>query len=160
MNDGSSSTSLADSLRGELKRFSPGAKLPSSRALVERFGVSPVTVSRALAALAAEGLVVTRPGSGTFRSETAGPPARAVDTSWQQVALTAGDQHAEPAPRVVDASGVLATLAAPPPGVIPLNGGYLHPGLQPQQALGRVSGRDHSVGFALLAGLGLVDLLA
>ncbi|NEA56022.1 PLP-dependent aminotransferase family protein [Streptomyces sp. SID13666] len=141
MNDGSSSHSLADSLRGELERFSPGAKLPSSRSLVDRFGVSPVTVSRALAALAAEGLVETRPGSGTYRSQPAAHPAGPVDTSWQQVALTAGDQHGEPAPRVVDASGVLATLAAPPPGVIPLNGGYLHPDLQPQQALGAALAR-------------------
>lgn len=128
-------------MRDELKRFSPGAKLPSSRALVDRFGVSPVTVTRALAALAAEGLVVTRPGSGTYRSQEAAHPAHPVDTSWQQFALTAGDQHGEPAPRVVDASGVVATLATQPPGVIPLNGGYLHPDLQPQQALGAALAR-------------------
>lgn len=107
--------------------------------LVERFGVSPVTVSRALAALAAEGLVVTRPGAGTYRAaEPAGRP-RTVDTSWQQVALTAEDPDA--APRVVDASAVLATLAAPPPGVIAFTGGYLHPSLQPEQALGAALAR-------------------
>ncbi|MEV4443231.1 PLP-dependent aminotransferase family protein, partial [Streptomyces sp. NPDC049577] len=33
------------------------------------------------------------------------------------------------------ASGVLATLAEPPPGVIELTGGYLHPSLQPERAL-------------------------
>ncbi|WP_127360531.1 GntR family transcriptional regulator, partial [Actinacidiphila soli] len=136
MNHDSSSATLADSLRSELNRFSEGEKLPSSRTLVERFGVSPVTVTRALAALAAEGLVVTRPGSGTYRARARAPrAARPVDTSWQQVALTAEDQHAEPAPRVVDASAVTATLAAPPPGVIPFNGGYLHASLQPERAL-------------------------
>ena len=68
MNERSSVAELADSLRGELDRYSPGEKLPSSRPLVERYRVSPVTVSRALAALAAEGLVVTRPGAGAFRA--------------------------------------------------------------------------------------------
>lgn len=63
MQERSSVGELANHLRQELNRYSPGGKLPSSRTLVERFRVSPVTVSRALAQLAAEGLVVTRPGS-------------------------------------------------------------------------------------------------
>jgi DNA-binding transcriptional MocR family regulator len=139
MNDDSSATLVADSLRGELNRFSAGEKLPSSRTLVERFGVSPVTVSRALAALAAEGLVVTRPGAGTYRAAGHTSDARTVDTSWQQVALTAEDPEA--APRVVDASGVLACLAVPPDGVIAFNGGYLHSTLRPEQALGAALAR-------------------
>ncbi|MEV5596230.1 PLP-dependent aminotransferase family protein [Streptomyces sp. NPDC052496] len=133
MHERSSVAELAAILRDGLNRYSPGEKLPSSRALVERHRVSPVTVSRALAELAAEGLVVTRPGAGAFRAE-ARPPARPVDTSWQEIALSAeaADDHA---PRGVDASGVLATLAAPAAGVIELNGGYLHPSLQPERAL-------------------------
>lgn len=55
MKRSSRSDTIAATLRQELERYSPGEKLPSSRALVERFAVSPVTVSRALAALAAEG---------------------------------------------------------------------------------------------------------
>ncbi|MEU6344578.1 PLP-dependent aminotransferase family protein [Streptomyces sp. NPDC046977] len=141
MDNGSSSRNLAESLRHQLHRYSPGEKLPSSRALVERFGVSPVTVSRALAALAAEGLVVTRPGAGAYRAQQGAGDARSVDTSWQQVALTAEEQHGEPAPRVVDASGVTTSLAVPPPGVIAFNGGYLHPSLQPEQALGAALAR-------------------
>lgn len=125
---------LVKSLRVELNRYSPGEKLPSSRALVERHRVSPVTVSRALARLAAEGLVVTRPGAGAFRAQPRTDPGAAVDTSWQEVALSA-DAAAEVVPRAVDASGVLVTLAAPPPGVIEFNGGYLHPSLQPEQAM-------------------------
>lgn len=124
---------LAKSLKAELDRYSPGGKLPSSRALVERYRVSPVTVTRALARLAAEGLVVTRPGAGAFRAETPAPAATG-DTSWQELALSA-DAATELVPRAVDASGVLVTLAAPPPGVVEFNGGYLHPSLQPERAL-------------------------
>ncbi|GHF39856.1 transcriptional regulator [Streptomyces mashuensis] len=125
---------LAGILRTELVRYSPDEKLPSSRALVERFRVSPVTVSRALAALAAEGLVVTRPGAGAFRARPRAGGARPGDTSWQQVALSA-EAGEDAVPRSVDASGVLATLSEPPAGVLELNGGYLHPALQPERAL-------------------------
>ncbi|MFE0377474.1 GntR family transcriptional regulator, partial [Streptomyces inhibens] len=115
MHERSSGAELAAILRVELNRYSPGEKLPSSRVLVERHRVSPVTVSRALAELVAEGLVVTRPGAGAFRAEPRGETSRPVDTSWQEIALSAepaGDQ----VPRSVDASGVLATLARPAPG--------------------------------------------
>ncbi|MER5295716.1 PLP-dependent aminotransferase family protein [Streptomyces pharetrae] len=134
MQERSSVGELAEQLRRELDRYSPGGKLPSSRALVERFRVSPVTVSRALAQLAAEGLVVTRPGAGAFRAEPRAAAAPGGDTSWQQLALSA-DTAAEPVPRSVDASGVLVSLSAPPPGVIEFNGGYLHPSLQPERAM-------------------------
>jgi DNA-binding transcriptional MocR family regulator len=136
MKTSSSSESIAATLRQEIERYSPGEKLPSSRALVERFAASPVTVSRALAVLAAEGLVITRPGAGAFRAHHSVVDSKAVDTSWQQIALTAQDQqHAEPVTRTVDASGVFTSLALPPPGVIAFNGGYLHSSLQPEQAL-------------------------
>ncbi|MFC5917466.1 PLP-dependent aminotransferase family protein [Streptomyces pulveraceus] len=134
MHERSSVADLAGSLRSELNRYSPGGKLPSSRALVERFRVSPVTVSRAIAQLVAEGLVVTRPGSGAFRAQPRPEVPPPGDTSWQEVSLS-GDGGPEVVPRTVDASGVLVTLAAPPPGVIELNGGYLHSSLQPERAL-------------------------
>ncbi|MCC2276431.1 PLP-dependent aminotransferase family protein [Streptomyces sp. ET3-23] len=140
MHERNSVAELAGTLRGELDRYSPGEKLPSSRVLVERFRVSPVTVTRALAALAAEGLVVTRPGAGAFRAERAGRPARSGDTSWQQIALSA-ETGEEAVPRSVDASSVLDTLAEPPPGVIELHSGYLHPVLQPESALAAALGR-------------------
>jgi DNA-binding transcriptional MocR family regulator len=50
-------------IRGEL---APGARLPSERVLSEQLGVSRVTVVRALTRLRADGLLVTRHGSGTF----------------------------------------------------------------------------------------------
>ncbi|MEU1127190.1 winged helix-turn-helix domain-containing protein, partial [Streptomyces sp. NPDC005899] len=134
MRESSSASDLVVRLRGELNRYSPGGKLPSSRALVQRFGVSPVTVSRAVAQLAAEGLVVTRPGAGAFRAEPRTAAPVPGDTSWQEVSLS-GDGGPEAVPRTVDASGVLVTLAAPPPGVIECNGGYLHTSLQPERAM-------------------------
>lgn len=96
--------------------------------------MSPVTVSRALAQLAAEGLVVTRPGAGAFRARPRTSSAPTGDTSWQEVALSA-DSAADLVPRTVDASGVTVSLAAPPPGVLELSGGYLHPSLQPERAM-------------------------
>jgi DNA-binding transcriptional MocR family regulator len=140
MQERSSVGDLANQLRRELDRYSPGGKLPSSRALVERFRVSPVTVSRALSQLAAEGLVVTRPGAGAFRAHPRTSAAPAGDTSWQEVALSA-DAATELVPRTVDASGVLVSLAAPPPGVVEFNGGYLHPSLQPERAMGAALSR-------------------
>ncbi|WP_458242746.1 aminotransferase-like domain-containing protein [Streptomyces sp. MAI_2237] len=134
MQQRSSVAELAEQLKQELNRYSPGGKLPSSRVLVERFRVSPVTVSRALAQLAAEGLVVTRPGAGSFRAAPRAAGAPVGDTSWQEVALSA-DGAGDLVPRTVDASGVVVSLAAPPPGVIEFNGGYLHPSLQPERAM-------------------------
>ncbi|MFI8852802.1 PLP-dependent aminotransferase family protein [Streptomyces sp. 891-h] len=136
MSERSSVADLAASLRSELDRYSPGEKLPSSRALVERFRASPVTVSRALAVLAAEGLVVTRPGVGAFRAEPRPAPGalqQQGDVSWQEVTLSA-EASADQVPRSVDASGLTTTLETPP-GVLDLGGGYLPPGLQPEKAL-------------------------
>ncbi|MFJ8041751.1 PLP-dependent aminotransferase family protein [Kitasatospora sp. NPDC096147] len=134
MHERSSVTELAAILRRELDRYSPGEKLPSSRALIDRHQVSPVTVSRVIAALAAEGLVVSRPGAGVFRAAArTAATAERRDVSWQEVTLSA-----EPAvgpDRRVDATGVLTSLAVQPPGVIDLNSGYLHPSLQPERAL-------------------------
>ncbi|MFF3017630.1 PLP-dependent aminotransferase family protein [Streptomyces sp. NPDC057939] len=134
MYERSSVAELADSLRSELDRYPVGGKLPSSRALVERYRVSPVTVTRALAQLAAEGLVVTRPGAGAFRARPRTTALAPADTSWQEVALSA-EGAGDIVPRSVDASGVLISLAAPQPGVIELNSGYLHPSLQPERAM-------------------------
>ncbi|MFI7274912.1 PLP-dependent aminotransferase family protein [Streptomyces sp. NPDC049879] len=133
MKQSSSEGELAALLRGELHRYSAGEKLPSSRALVERFRVSPVTVTRALAALAAEGLVVTRPGAGAFRAQPRATGRSTGDTSWQQVTLSA--ELSGEVPRTVEAGGVLATLAAPPPGAVELSGGYLPDGLRAERAL-------------------------
>lgn len=112
----------------------PGERLPSSRVLVERHRVSPVTVSRALGLLTAEGLVVTRPGAGTYvadRPHGGGAPEPA-DFGWQALAL--GD-------RMIDSAGVVELLTPPPEGTIVLGGGYPPPSMQPLRALANAMAR-------------------
>ncbi|MFI8997311.1 PLP-dependent aminotransferase family protein [Streptomyces sp. NPDC053542] len=137
MNESSSVAQLAAILRNELNRYPEGEKLPSSRALVTQYQVSPVTVSRAIATLAAEGLVTSRPGAGVFKATARRVTGALGDVSWQEVALSADPPHSavDAGPRRMDATGVLATLTTPPPEVIDLNGGYLHATLQPERAL-------------------------
>ncbi len=104
-----------------------------------RHRASPVTVQRALAQLAGEGLVVPRPGRGTFVAErsdllvaTDATP-RAPDLDWQEIAL------ADRPP--LSAASLDQLLAVGPPGAIALTGGYLAPDLQPLAALGSALGR-------------------
>ncbi|GAA0355061.1 PLP-dependent aminotransferase family protein [Microbispora corallina] len=132
MNDDSSIVRLAAILREEAARARPGDRLPSSREIMRRHGVGPVTVSRAIAELAAEGRVVSRPGSGVFVAPARPPAGEAPDPSWQTVAL--GD-------RVVDDSAVAALLARPADGVVPLTGGYLNPDFRPARALAAAAAR-------------------
>jgi GntR family transcriptional regulator len=62
---------LCDGLREEiLNKLRPGDSLDSERTLVERFGVSRVTVRRSLNQLDAEGLIVRVHGSGTYVSDS------------------------------------------------------------------------------------------
>ncbi|MFF5206276.1 PLP-dependent aminotransferase family protein [Streptosporangium sp. NPDC000396] len=132
MNDDSSIVRLAATLREEAGRLRPGDRLPSSRELMRLYNVSPVTVSRALGQLAAEGRVVIRPGSGTYVAPAVTRTGDTADLSWQTVAL--GD-------RVVDDTEVTGLLTPPPDGVIPLTGGYLNPALRPSKALSAAASR-------------------
>ena len=54
-------------------RLQPGEELPTIRALAERLVINPNTVVHAYAALAAEGVVVCRQGSGTYVAVTTTP---------------------------------------------------------------------------------------
>ncbi|WP_051028884.1 GntR family transcriptional regulator [Nocardia takedensis] len=65
------SQQIANLLRAAIltRKFAPGEKLPSGPQLVERFGVAKATAEAAIRALREEGLVVTRPGSGTYVRE-------------------------------------------------------------------------------------------
>lgn len=126
MSESSSIDRLADTLRAEIAALPPGARLPASRDLVRRHGVSPVTVSRAIAVLAGEGAVVTRPGAGTYVAHRRTPPTAPADTAWQSVAL---------AGRHLDPHAVGDALDPPPPGAITMSGGYTHRALQPTRAL-------------------------
>lgn len=59
---------IAEELRADITegRLREGDRLPAENALAERFGVNRHTARQALASLAAEGLVESRRGSGTF----------------------------------------------------------------------------------------------
>ena len=84
-----------------------------------------MTVQRAIAGLAAEGVITPRPGRGTF---VAAAPARDghPDLGWQEVALGG------PGPAT---DGLMELLALPPEGALALSSGYLDPALQPTAAL-------------------------
>ncbi|RST15222.1 PLP-dependent aminotransferase family protein [Streptomyces sp. WAC05374] len=142
MNDSSSSRKVADTLARELERVPAGTRLATHRELVRRFGVSATTVSQALALLTQWGVVTSRPGAGTFRAE-ARPVQRAGDTSWQEAALQPATSAGSPAgaARGFTATGLLGTLSTLGPDVVDLNGGYLHPTLQPLAMLGTALAR-------------------
>jgi GntR family transcriptional regulator len=59
---------VADALRSQITsgEFSPGAKVPSEKELMDRWRVSSRTIRVALDQLRAEGLVVSRQGSGVY----------------------------------------------------------------------------------------------
>jgi DNA-binding transcriptional MocR family regulator len=124
---------VAAAIRAEAGRHTAGDRLPSTREFVRRLGVSPVTVSRALAVLVSEGVVVTRPGEGSFAAERPSGGGRAPDDfAWQTLAL--GERR-------TSAAGVMVSLEEPPSEEIPLASGYLHPSLLPIRALAAAMAR-------------------
>src|SRR3954465_11033998 len=118
--------SIATALRDLAATLPEGARLPSVRERMREHEASPVTVQRAISALTAEGVVVPRPGRGTF---VAAPPARngTPDLAWQEVALGAA--------RMADDGGLAELLTPPPGGTLALSSGYLDPRLQPTAAM-------------------------
>ncbi|MGW2092547.1 aminotransferase-like domain-containing protein [Promicromonospora sukumoe] len=100
----------------------PGARLPSSRELVTRYGASPVTVQKALRTLVAQGVVETRPGVGTFvRSVRV---ARPHDYGWQTAAL---------GPRPQAAQALSRAQHTAPNDVVALHSGYPDRELLPER---------------------------
>ncbi|MGH3273018.1 MAG: PLP-dependent aminotransferase family protein [Streptosporangiaceae bacterium] len=117
-----------ESLIGSL---AAGSKLPSYRDLQQRYSLSPVTVQRMLADLARRGLIVTRPGSGTFTAARR-PAERTADISWQTLAL--GSRPGLSA----DLEGLVEPA---PPGSISLGSGFLDERLQPSGLLAAATAR-------------------
>jgi GntR family transcriptional regulator len=62
---------LAGSLRNQMarKELHPHSRLPSERELCEQYGISRITVRKALSTLVQEGLVYSTIGKGTYVSE-------------------------------------------------------------------------------------------
>ena len=65
---------IAERIAGEILggKLSPGARLPTEQEMVAAMGVSRTVVREAVAALRAEGLVMTRQGAGAFVADDAG----------------------------------------------------------------------------------------
>ncbi|MFF0990931.1 aminotransferase-like domain-containing protein [Kocuria nitroreducens] len=116
------SSRIVDGLRTWVAAAAPGAQLPSTRALVAQYQASPVTVQKALRALATQGLVETRPGAGTF--VRAVRTTRPADYGWQTAALRA--PHAP-------ARSVATALRSTPNDVIAFHSGYPDRELLPER---------------------------
>lgn len=76
--DRASTVALGIQLKGQVEyaiacgELAPGARLPTVRQLAEHLGVSPVTVSQVYRELKWAGLLIARPGRGTFVTEAIG----------------------------------------------------------------------------------------
>ncbi|HJQ06828.1 MAG TPA: PLP-dependent aminotransferase family protein [Nocardioides sp.] len=142
MNQDSSWRAVAEALAAEVESLAPGARIPTHRQLVARFGASATTVSRALAELTRRGLVESRPGAGSFRTSTA-RTIPSLDTGWQDAALALTPAvGSDPTPqREHDATSLSTAIGSYGADVIDLNGGYLHPDLQPRDLLAKALAR-------------------
>lgn len=138
----------------------PGTKLPSTRELAASLGVSRLTVETAYADLRADGLVVSRIGSGNYVDAPPGRPGVAPSGPWPswQLAPAGSQGHREVAADVGEldragvyyASGMLAEPDALParsagrapgrPDLIDLSTGTGDPKLFPVEALRREIG--------------------
>jgi DNA-binding transcriptional MocR family regulator len=109
----------------------PDSKLPSYRELQQRYRLSPATVQRMLADLSARGLLVTKPGSGTFTAARR-RPRPAADLSWQTLALGSRAGLGPDLERLVDPL---------PPDAIGLASGFPDERLQPLGLLAAAASR-------------------
>ena len=127
-----------------------GSQLPSYRELQQRYRLSPATVQRLLADLTRRGLVVTRPGSGTFIAERRASP-RAADVSWQTLALGSRPGLGADLERLVE---------PPPSGAIGLASGFIDERLQPLGLLAAAASRAgrRPQGWSRLPPQGLPEL--
>ena len=141
-----SSSRIVTQLKEWIARAAPGARLPSTRSLVAEHRASPVTVQKALQVLAAQGLIESRPGVGTFVREIR--TARPSDYGWQTAALRT--PHAP----LRSASTAMRSAAN---DVIALHSGYPARELLPERlvraALTRAARGDAALSRAPAAGL-------
>ncbi|MEJ6608075.1 MAG: winged helix-turn-helix domain-containing protein, partial [Candidatus Planktophila sp.] len=57
---------IREKLQTKFARLKPDSKIQSAREMAALYGVSTMTIRQALAALQADGLIYTIPGSGTY----------------------------------------------------------------------------------------------
>jgi GntR family transcriptional regulator/MocR family aminotransferase len=115
---------IADDIRSG--RLKPGEPLPGTRELAEALDLNRNTIVAGYAELAAEGLVRTRVGGGTFVAEPAPQPPRAPHVASDEPTYAlAPPVHARPASSVL------------PPGVLMLSNGAPDARLFPARPLAR-----------------------
>ncbi len=104
---GSVSARLREELRASVVQAgAPGDRVPSERALARQFGVSPLTISRAMQELQSEGVVERLVGKGTFISRGSDSAARGEHQGERVLSSGAWDWPAN-----VDNGGCDARLA-------------------------------------------------
>jgi GntR family transcriptional regulator len=98
-----------------------GERLPSVRAMAARFGINPMTVSRAYAALCEEGVLLRRRGAGMVvapRTGKAGLTAEArlrlLEAKLQEVILEANDLGLAAGPVCERLHALFLTPSSPP----------------------------------------------
>ncbi len=75
---------IARTLRVQVKELQPGDPLGTEADLEQRFGVSRITIRHAIDELAQDGLVIRRPGMGTFVARTKVADKLGVLYSWTE----------------------------------------------------------------------------
>jgi DNA-binding transcriptional regulator YhcF (GntR family) len=85
-------------------RLKPGDRVPSTRALVQEFGIAMATATKVLGVLQQEGLVHARPGVGTV----VGPPPRAARPKPAAVPSLSREEVVRAAIAIADAEGLAA----------------------------------------------------
>jgi DNA-binding transcriptional MocR family regulator len=131
MNNDSNSLVARVGLEQLVQALPPDSRLPSYRQLQQRYRLSPATVQRMLADLARRGLVVTRPGSGTYTASRRLATAP-VDVSWQTLALGSRSSLGPDLEQMIQPG---------PADAISLSSGFLDEALQPLGLLGAAAAR-------------------
>ncbi|MCU1638815.1 MAG: putative HTH-type transcriptional regulator ydfD [Microbacteriaceae bacterium] len=141
-----SSSAIAAALRIWIANAPAGARLPPTRALVASYAASPLTVQKAMRALAAQGLIESKPGVGTF--VRAVRTVRPLDYGWQTAALRSPLNRVTLLPSAVRSAPVDA---------IALHAGYPDRELLPERlvraALARAARSDAALSRSPISGL-------
>ncbi len=123
---------VAQHLRTLATEQAGGAQLPTVRELMRQFGVSPVTVRKALVRLTHQGVLESRPGHGIFVAARKPSSERSGDMGWQALAL---------GPRRASAEAVGTLLRVPQESIINLGNGYLPEEMQATDLLAKAANR-------------------